>query len=88
VKLAVVFEPDPDLGYDPLDKAKQPRRLGLFLDSATTDVLLVYREYGEAFEDGYRTHIFSSGIWENVDLERFEAAIGHIEAFGDEEADE
>jgi hypothetical protein len=84
VKIAVVFEPDPDLGVDPLDEAKQLRRQGLFIDSDKTDTLLVFREYGEEFEGGNRTHIFSSGIWENVDIGRFEAALDHIEGFGDE----
>jgi hypothetical protein len=85
VKVAVVFEPDPDLGHDPMDETKETRRLGVFIDSDKEDVLLVHRRYGEQFKEGIRTDIYASGVWENVDLDRFEDAIGHIEAFGDDE---
>jgi hypothetical protein len=85
VRVAIVFDPDPDLGHDPLDPAKEPRALGMFIDSDKDDVLLVHRRYGEQYEDGIRTDIYVSGVWENVDIDRFDEAIAHIESFGDEE---
>lgn len=78
MKVAVVFDPDPDLGPDPLDEAKVPRRLGEFWDSDKFDIVLLVREYGDQFEDGSRTHIFSSGIWENLDPDDVADAIAHI----------
>lgn len=78
MKVAIVYEPDPDLGFDPLDEAKTPRRLGEWIDSEKTDVLLMYREYGDQFEDGYRTHIVPSGVWENLTAEQIEDALAAI----------
>ena len=74
MRVALVFDPDPSLGSDPLDEAEQPRRLGEFIDS-DQDALLVWREYGEAFEDGYRTHVIGQGIWESVTLDQMERAL-------------
>ena len=84
MKVAIVFEPDPDLGHDPLDETEEPRRLGIFIDSMTEDVLLMHRRYGEQFSDGYRTDIYASGIWENVTVEQVEQAMGIIEALPEE----
>jgi hypothetical protein len=78
MKVAVVFEPDPDLGSDPLDEAKQPRRLGEFLDSEKVDVLLIYRDVGEQFDGGFRTHILSSGIWENLTRQQISEALAPL----------
>jgi hypothetical protein len=80
VKIAIVFAPDPDLGPDPLDEAKEPRRLGIFIDSDSEDVILIHRKYGEQYDGGYRTELFSSGIWENVQLEQ---VIEAVEALGE-----
>lgn len=80
--MAIVFEPDPDLGADPLDEAGSPRRLGEFLDSEKTDVLIVYREIGEQFEGGSRTNILSSGIWENLTAEQIDEALAAIDDDG------
>ncbi len=82
MKVAIVYEPDPELGPDPLDEAKLPRRLGDFIDSEKTDVLVVWREYGERFEDGVRTHIVAAGVWENVTEEQFDEAMAAINADG------
>lgn len=82
MKVAIVYEPDPDLGPDPLDEANKPRRLGEFIDSDKTDVLLMYREYGDEFEDGFRTHILPSGIWENLTSEQIEDALAAINTDG------
>ena len=79
MKMSIVFEPDPDLGHDPLDSAEEPRRLGIFIDSDKEDVILIHRRYGDQFEGGNRTDIYSSGIWENVTLDQMEDAIAHIE---------
>jgi hypothetical protein len=80
VKVAVVFEPDADLGPDPGDHADPPdeRRIGLFLDGDHDDVLLLWRRYGEQYVDGFRTEVVSSGIWEHVTLDQIRDAIGHI----------
>lgn len=82
MKVAIVFEPDPDLGPDPLDEAKTPRRLGDFIDSEKTDVLLMYRQYSDELEDGYRTVILSSGVWENIDEDAIEDALAAINSPG------
>ena len=83
MKVSLVFAPDPDLGHDPMDEAKEPRSLGVFIDSDKEDVLLVHRRYGDQFEDGIRTDIYSSGVWESVTIEQMEAAIAHIEELPD-----
>lgn len=70
----MIFDPDPSLGFDPDDAAKAPRRLGDFLDS-DSDVFLVYRQYSDAFEDGYRDVVLSQGIWENVTVEQVDAVL-------------
>ena len=78
MKVAIVFEPDPDLGSDPLDEAAMPRRLGEFLDSDKQDVFVAWREWGEQFEDGYRTHTVGSGIWENLTVEQIDQVLGWL----------
>jgi hypothetical protein len=67
MKVSLVFEPDSDLGPDPLDTAHEPRRLGEFYDTNDPiDLLLFVRVYGEQYEGGYRTHVWASGAWEHV----------------------
>jgi len=78
VKVAVVFDPSPEIGPDPDDPHKRDRRLGEFWDSDKLDMLLVVRQYGDEFEGGSETQVFASGIWENIDLERVEEAIDHL----------
>jgi hypothetical protein len=72
MKVAIVFEPDPDLGFDPLDEHKSVRRQGEFLDSDKLDIFIAWREIGEQFEDGSRIHFVGSGIWENLSDEQYE----------------
>lgn len=72
MKVSIVFDPDPELGPDPLDEHGAERRLGEFLDSDRTDILVVWREIGEQFEDGARTHVIGSGIWENLSQEQID----------------
>ena len=84
MKVALVFDPDPDLGTDPLDDAQEPRALGIWIDTDKEDVLLLHRRYGEQFEEGNRTDIYSSGIWENLDIDRVSDALSAIEGFDDE----
>ena len=79
MRVAIVWEPDPDLGLDPLDKAKMPRRLGEFIDSGS-DAFVVWREWGEQFDGGYRNHIVGMGIWENLTAEQVDEALAAIEA--------
>lgn len=81
VKVSIVFEPDPDLGPDPEDEAQSPRRLGEFIDSDKTDVLLMWREYGEQFEDGNRTHIISTGVWENITADQMDDILERLGDF-------
>ena len=82
MKVAIVFEPDEDLGPDPMDDAKAPRRLGEFLDSDKLDVLVAWREVGEQFEGGSRTHYISSGIWENLSEEQYDQIDAWLNADG------
>lgn len=86
MKVAIVFDPDPDLGTDPLDPHAMPRSQGMLLDSDKTDVLIVWREWGEQFEDGYRTHVIPSGIWENVTEEEIDGMLAAIGATIDPDA--
>lgn len=79
MKISLVFAPDTDLGFDPLDDAREPRSLGISIDSDKEDVILMHRRYGEQYEDGKRTDIYTSGIWENVSLEQVMAALDDIE---------
>lgn len=64
--VAVVYAPQPELGPDPLDAtAHTPRRLGDVI-TEREDMLLVWREWGEQFDGGSRTHVVSTGAWANV----------------------
>ena len=78
MKVTIVFDPDPDLGADPLDEAAMPRRQGEFLDSDKLDVFIAWRELGEQFEGGSRTHFIGSGIWENLSEEQNEQLFGWL----------
>lgn len=78
MRLMVVFDADPDLGPDPLDDAKQPRKLWEFIDHHN-DCLLIWREWGEQFEGGYRDHVVSQGIWENITDQQRDQIIGWLE---------
>lgn len=82
MKVACIFEPDAGLGPDPLDTADPPdeRSLGVFLDAARDDIILVWRTYGAQYEDGFRTQLVGAGIWENVSLDQLRAA---VELLGD-----
>jgi hypothetical protein len=78
VNIAIVYEPLPDLGPDPMDEAKMPRRLGDFISSGM-DAFVVWREYGDQFEGGWRDHIVGQGIWENLTTEQIEQALGWLQ---------
>lgn len=78
MKVAVVFDPDPSLGYDPEDVHQRPRRLGEFWDTDNLDMLLLVRQYGDKFEDGSETQVFATGIWENVDLAAVREAVDRL----------
>ena len=80
MKVAIVFDPDSALGPDPLDEAQEPRRQGWFIGDAE-DAIVIHREWGEQFEGGSRTHVFSQGAWENVSLDAFVDALASIEDF-------
>jgi len=77
--IALVFEPDSSLGTDPLDSAQLPRRLGEWFDTASgIDTFLVVREYSDAFKGGSRTHVWSSGAWENVQRKAIKKILGKL----------
>lgn len=87
MKVAIVYEPDLELGPDPLDEAKEPRRLGDFIDSEKTDVLVVWREFGDQFEDGSRTHLVPGGSWENLTEGQLDQVVQWLNAgFADPDA--
>jgi hypothetical protein len=69
MKVSLVFDPDPDLGPDPLDEAKEPRSLGVFIDSRNSDVLILHRKFGDQYGDGVRTEVYASGVWEHLDMD-------------------
>lgn len=75
----IVYDPDPDLGPDPLDEAKRPRRIGEFLDLDRMDVIIIWREWDEAFVDGARTSMVTSGMWEHVSIETVMSALEIVE---------
>lgn len=78
MKIALVFDPDPELGPDPLDPHKRDRRIGEWFDSEKADVVLLIRQYSDEFEDGYETQVWSSGIWENVDGDQIEDVLQRL----------
>lgn len=78
MNVAIVFGPNPDLGTDPLDDAKMPRREGVVI-SPTEDCIVIWREWGEQFDGGSRTHCVSQGAWENLSLSDFETMLEAIE---------
>ena len=67
MKVSLVFDPDPDLGPDPLDPAQEARRQGVFIDSEHEDVLVIHRKWGTQYEGHQRTEVYASGVWENLD---------------------
>jgi len=72
--VAVVYEPNVNLGPDPLDSVQVARRLGDLITPGT-DLLLIWREWGEEYPGGSRTHVVGDGIWQNVMLDRIAEAI-------------
>lgn len=78
MKVSIIYEPDPDLGPDPLDEAAQPRSLGEFIDDEKVDVLVIWREYGDQFEDGSRTHVIPGGAWEHVTEDQVDALLDSL----------
>lgn len=77
MKVAIVFDPLPDIGPDPNDEHQSPRRLGEFVGD-NSDCLVIYREWGDQFEDGYRTHILAQGIYENIPDDQWEAVLAEL----------
>jgi hypothetical protein len=77
--MTLIYDPNPELGTDPLDPANTPRRQGEFFDTSTgIDAFLVIREYGEAFQGGSRTHVWSAGTWENVQSKAIKKILGKL----------
>lgn len=79
MNIAIVFDPDPGLGPDPLDHAEAPRSVGQFIPSGS-DAFVVWREWGDAFQGGYRDHVVGMGIWENLTSQQVGAALAAIES--------
>lgn len=82
MKVAIVFEPDPDLGFDPLDQHQSVRRQGEFLDSERLDIFIAWREVGDQFEGGSRTHFIGAGIWENLSESQHEQLFAWLHSDG------
>lgn len=76
MRVVILFEPDEDC-VDPKDRAKIPRR---HYDEVprSGDVIVMWREYGEAFRDGSRTHYVGSGIFEHVREKDLDKAIAKL----------
>lgn len=55
-----------------------PRREGVVI-SPTEDCIVIWREWGEQFDGGSRTHCVSQGAWENLSLSDFETMLEAIE---------
>lgn len=79
MKISVIFDPDSDFGPEEGDAGGPDRRLGMFIDADHEDVILIHREYHQRFAGGARTKIVGTGIWENVSLKAFEAALAELE---------
>lgn len=77
MNVAIVFEPDTDT-TDPDDPSEQPLRRGEFI-GAGSDAFVVWREWGEQFTDGYRTHVVGMGIWENLTPDQIADALDALE---------
>ncbi len=79
MKVAIVFDGDPET---PDPDAGHPEGIvrGEFLP-ADTDVLIVWREWGEQFEGGSRIHFVGGGSWEHIGMKaakRIEKALGAL----------
>lgn len=70
----IVFDVNPDLGTDPLDEVGQPRREGVVI-GPDQDAIVIWREWGDQFEGGSRTHVVGQGAWENVRLDTWEEVL-------------
>lgn len=68
MKVMIVFDGDPET---PDPEAGHPEGIvrGEFLP-AGMDVLIFYREWGDQFEGGSRTHMLGGGSWENLSVEQ------------------
>lgn len=77
MNIAIVFEPDTTTP-DPDDPSGEPLQRGAFVGSGT-DAFVVWREWGEQFTDGYRTHVMGTGIWENLTPDQIESALASLE---------
>jgi hypothetical protein len=62
----VIFEGDPEMP-DPESGHPEGVIRGEFLPSGT-DMLIFYREWGEQFPGGSRTHMLSDGAWSNLGI--------------------
>lgn len=63
---------------DARDPAKQPLRLGWHI-GGDEDFIVIHREWGEQFQDGVRTHLWSGGIWHSMTVEDVVRALAVIE---------
>lgn len=73
MRIIVLFDAD-DNCVDPLDEAATPRR---HYDEVVSggDSLVMWREYGDHFKGGMRTHFVGSGVFENVQVKQLDKAL-------------
>jgi hypothetical protein len=78
VRVVMLFEADPEMP-DP-ERGHPNGALTYEHLSENSDCFVVWREWGEQFEDGYRDHIIGQGIWEHLTDEQINDALAAIEA--------
>lgn len=76
MKVLILFEPD-ETCVDPKDGALVGRK-HYEMVQPSQDAIVMWREYGDAFEGGYRTHIVGNGVFENVTIDNGLAALEEL----------
>lgn len=69
-----MFEPDEAV----LDGDGHPTMRGAWIDTRHDDMLLVWREYGEQFDGGMRTHVVSAGAFEHITHAQIVSLLAHL----------
>jgi len=77
VIVTIVYDVDPDLGPDPNDPHAQSRRIGEVIGDGA-DCFVVWRQWGDEYEGGFRDRVVGQGVWENLTEEQVDAAIAVI----------
>jgi hypothetical protein len=77
MRVIMLFQPDPE-EPDPARGHPEGGQHYEFLPEGD-DIVVVWREWGEQFQDGKRTHIWGQGVWENLTDEQADWLIGAID---------